>query len=305
MHQHFQLQITKRENETQINEQHYIIPNNDRLKNYLITKTGLIWDLKNKVYLKPTSIKQRHYIKSTYGYTYAVDHLVASTFIPQPHNTNTVDHIDKNTYNNHVDNLKWIFKDPKEILSEKVNQVDPKSKNIIRTFRNTSEAADVLDVSDEAIRNALCRKSKIVGGFLWEYVDPNNYPQVRNSDKQTITGELTNYAKNSCGRRYMTLTNFDNEKKNCYVSHLVAETFIPDKPHPKAYVNHINSDLNDNRSDNLKWAKPKFVHVKARSEFNNGQYENVFDGFEENSIDDDDLDDDGNPVNDQSVKHEE
>lgn len=37
----------------------------------------------------------------------SIHRLVAETFIPNPNNYKTVDHIDQNKYNNRVENLRW------------------------------------------------------------------------------------------------------------------------------------------------------------------------------------------------------
>lgn len=39
---------------------------------------------------------------------YLIHRVVAITFIPNPSNHNQVDHIDKNIYNNHKNNLRWM-----------------------------------------------------------------------------------------------------------------------------------------------------------------------------------------------------
>lgn len=39
---------------------------------------------------------------------YRVHRLVAQLYIPNPMNKPEVDHIDGNTFNNHVDNLRWV-----------------------------------------------------------------------------------------------------------------------------------------------------------------------------------------------------
>ena len=39
---------------------------------------------------------------------FRVDYLVASSFVPNPHNYKNVRHIDGNVNNNRADNLEWV-----------------------------------------------------------------------------------------------------------------------------------------------------------------------------------------------------
>lgn len=46
--------------------------------------------------------------KSGESKEFRVDYLVASTFIPNPHNYKNIRHIDGNLENNCADNLEWV-----------------------------------------------------------------------------------------------------------------------------------------------------------------------------------------------------
>ena len=61
--------------------------------------------------LKPSKTN-RNYLRITLckngkQYYFSIHRLVALTFIPNPMNKQTVDHIDRNTLNNNVSNLRW------------------------------------------------------------------------------------------------------------------------------------------------------------------------------------------------------
>lgn len=40
--------------------------------------------------------------------TFRVDYLVATSFVPNPHNYKNIKHIDGNLENNRADNLEWV-----------------------------------------------------------------------------------------------------------------------------------------------------------------------------------------------------
>lgn len=76
---------------------------------YSITPTGVVWSEKSLKWLKQSTGK------SGQGYKYVhftdrteyIHRLVAITYIPNPENKRTVNHIDGNAKNNNVANLEW------------------------------------------------------------------------------------------------------------------------------------------------------------------------------------------------------
>lgn len=84
-------------------------------KDYTIDENGNIYSYKNnkKKILKPWLDSKENYLviglsEDNKVTKYLVHRLVALAFIPNPDNLSDVDHIDHNTTNNHVSNLRWL-----------------------------------------------------------------------------------------------------------------------------------------------------------------------------------------------------
>ena len=78
--------------------------------NYLVSNYGNVKNLKTNKILNGEIIK-KGYIRMYLGYNFKnkvlAHRMVAETFIPNPDNKPTVNHIDGNKLNNHVSNLEW------------------------------------------------------------------------------------------------------------------------------------------------------------------------------------------------------
>lgn len=132
----------------------------DGFPNHLITTDGRILvlsyeDLNGRT-RKPKEVKQR---LNNDGYpsvrithrgnvkTTRVHRLVAETFIPNPKNSETVNHIDGNKTNNHVSNLEWATRDEQMQHAYKLGL--KKSNTVMKLMTKVSNSKPVKCVKKE------------------------------------------------------------------------------------------------------------------------------------------------------------
>lgn len=79
--------------------------------NYTLTDDGRVWSVKNKRFLRP-SLNNSGYLgvriyQNGLGMSISIHRAMALTYIDNPLNKATVNHIDGDKLNNRVDNLEW------------------------------------------------------------------------------------------------------------------------------------------------------------------------------------------------------
>ena len=148
--------------------------------NYEVSDQGEVRNAKTK---KLLSLK-----KKIRGYVYVhlhqdgkskvvtVHRLIASAFIPNPNNLETVNHINYIKDDNRVENLEWMSysensgnKNPyKKIVGKQIEQLDLNG-NILAEFDNISQAAKELQINRGNINQVCLGKLKTAGGYIFRY----------------------------------------------------------------------------------------------------------------------------------------
>lgn len=146
--------------------------------------------------------------------SYAVHILLAKVFLENPENKLTVDHIDRNTFNCNLDNLRWATHSEQslnknttyKLLGKKIKQYDLKG-NLIKIWNNSSEAAKILNIKKSRIVDCCRGKQLSTDGFIWKYYDNTINNKKINIQKITIL----QYDKNVLIKEWNTAKEAGNE----------------------------------------------------------------------------------------------
>jgi len=110
---------------------------------------------------------------------FLIHRLIALTFIPNPHNLQTVNHKDENKKNNHVENLEWMtLYENNRFGTHDIRMKSSLSKSIkqyaldgtfIREFESLADVHKTLGFSAASINKAANGKYKSSNGYIWKY----------------------------------------------------------------------------------------------------------------------------------------
>lgn len=168
-------------------------------KNYSINEEGQVRnDITNQIKKAHVNKKNNYYIvdlwENNVSYKRAIHRLLGETFIPNPDNKPTIDHIDGNRHNNSLDNLRWATYSEQNsrfntngVRSEKIivtryDEIRNKRGgghldwgNVIekKEFESITEVAKYFDLTisniSQLLKNGTIGKRGKTRGYLFEY----------------------------------------------------------------------------------------------------------------------------------------
>lgn len=202
-------------------EQWKIFCYKDESTNYKISSYGRVYNTKTNKFVKGTRNRNEYHSTqlSLNGkpVTFPTHRLVALTFLPNPNNHTVVDHIDRDKFNNHVENLRWVS------VKENANNKERKKKNAKTCYYD----GDLSTFEEVAGLN---------GKFL---VNKNGLFIKSNTYRVIKGGERNGYRRLLCDGKWHSM------------HRLVWETFNGPIEN-NMVIDHINGIRDDNRLENLR-----------------------------------------------------
>lgn len=264
------------------------LPEELNLSRYEVSSLG---NLRNKdtKYVHSNTSNNNAYIRKTLykddnsKERFAIHILVAMTFIPNPENKPTVNHINSNRIDNRVINLEWATRSEqslktnrkiiKKMVGKSVNQYDLTGK-FIKTWDRIIDASRELNIFRGHITGAAKGRHNSAGGFIWEYVNLETFIEgeiwkdcplgedfekvlASNLGRIKVGNKDPTYGSTKNGYYKITIYNITIKRhKSFFVHRLIALTFL-DNPENKQIVNHIDENPSNNNIDNLNYMTQK------------------------------------------------
>ena len=203
--------------------------------------------------------------------------IIAQTFIENPDNKLTVNHIDKNKQNNHISNLEWSGTDeqtkhkyniyplpPTTKIEKKISMYNNEIETIFNSLKDCCKYINennLCDKNERYIHNQIfnaIQKNNQIFNYYWKYHNDNINNEIW---KKWNEIEISNFGRVKDKFGYIKMYTLNNINKyitlqfnhKIYRFHrLVAELFI-DNPDNKPIVNHIDGNKHNNASINLEW----------------------------------------------------
>ena len=262
------------------------LPNELLLSKYQISNLGKIKNKRTEYILTQTPRKDGYisnYLRldNNTWKSYYAHVLVAKTFIQNPKNKPTVNHINKKRSDNRVINLEWAtyneqsYKENRnkyiKLHGKSINQYDL-NNNYIKTWNKAIDVENELQINRKNILKVLKGERKQCGGFIWKYniinmsIENEIWKECTLSDK-VLVSNLGRVKIKDNNPTYGTLrkngyydikifSSKENKYKTYRVHRLVCITFLKN-PENKPFVNHKDANRSNNKLENLEWMTNK------------------------------------------------
>lgn len=251
------LDIEKRNKQIKNNLIKYFINDNENWKiipinsNYEASTFGRIRNTKMKNVLTPFKNKNGYLsigLRGMYGdpqqrKTFRLHYLITITYLSNPENKQTINHIDKNRENNKLSNLEWSTHREQIEHQQKISPPD-------YTGKNKKGISDLSNIDDNE-EWVLISENELFKDY--KYYEISNYGRLKYKIQSKY--KITIGATSNDGYKTVRLKANGNTFSTS-IHRLVALLFIPNHEN-KPYVNHIDGNKENNNISNLEWTTPK------------------------------------------------
>ena len=164
--------------------------------NYMVSNMGNVYSIKHKKVMSPRDNSCGYLTlslcKDSKKHTKYVHRLVAETFLPNPENKKTIDHINCERHDNRLENLRWATQEencnnPKTIEKYKqwVGGNNGNSKSVLQFTKDGDFIRKWDCITDVKKELGICgshigkcckgERYKSAGGYIWKYYNHETY----------------------------------------------------------------------------------------------------------------------------------